>query len=193
MAVLGRHHLRYHKIAEAVQREKGCNVEIFQMMEMKIFLINQAVWASKTKTKSLVEITNRVDNLESSIGTSLNKINELEEHATTTLHTDEILDDIRETLTWMEEYTATLESRMDTLTIGRLPHQFFPPAQLEQVLNEVMDKIETEIKLFCYLMPSQFQTYKETKSVVLWTGDGMVNEYSAEQQPYDESHARSYS
>ncbi len=41
----------------------------------------------------------------------------------------------------MEEYTASLEASMATLTIGRLPYQLFPPAQLKQVLNEVMDKL----------------------------------------------------
>jgi len=146
------------KIAEAVQREKGRNVEVFQMIEIQTSLINEAVWASQTNAKSLVEITNRVDKLETMIGTGLTKVNELEEHATTTLHTDEILDDIKETLTWMEEHTANLEASMATLTIGRLPHQLFHPAQLKKVLNEEMDK----------LTPGwSFSTYRN-RGDVLW-------------------------
>lgn len=97
-----------------------------------------------------MEIINRIGNLETMVVTALTKINELEEHATTTLHTDEILDDIRETLTWMEEYTATLESSMATLTMGRFPHQLLPPAQLKQVLNEVMDKLTPEWSFSIY-------------------------------------------
>jgi len=34
---------------------------------------------------------------------------------------------------------------------------------------------------------------KKLKVSVLWNGDGWIKEYDPEQQPYDDSHARSYS
>jgi len=73
------------------------------MMDLQTSLINGAVWASKTNSKSIIEMANRVGTLEGIVSVPLTRINEIEEHATTTLRTDDVLDDIRETLNWMEE------------------------------------------------------------------------------------------
>ncbi len=90
---------KINQIADAVQQEKGRSAEIYQMMYLHTSLINGVIWASKANSKSIIEINSRVGTLEGIVSVALNQINEREEHATTTLRTDEVLDDIRKTLT----------------------------------------------------------------------------------------------
>jgi len=130
-------------------------------MELQTSLINDAVWASKTNAKSLIEISSRVNVLEQYLETSLTQIEELGSHATVTITVDETLEDVTETLNWMESHVDKLETSIATLTMGRLPHQLFPPTHLRFVLNEVMDK----------LSPGwTFSTYRGR-------GDTLVNTY----------------
>jgi len=88
-----------NQITDAVQREKGRSAEIYQMMDLQTSLINGVVWASKANSNSIIEMISRVGTLEGIVSVALNRINKIEEHATTNLRTDEVLDDIRETLT----------------------------------------------------------------------------------------------
>lgn len=80
-----------NKIAEAVQKETGRNKQLFQVLDLQTTLVHDALWASKTKAKSISELGHRVVELEKALATSLNRLEKISSYSAAILHTKETL------------------------------------------------------------------------------------------------------